>query len=84
VYTACSKYKRSKLLGEGTYGEVWSCIRTEDGKDGFAVKFVEKRDAWAISDVLREINILARLRGCPHIVHYYECFDEAARCASVA
>lgn len=73
------KYIRYKLLGQGSYGEVWSCIRMEDDCDGFAVKFVEKRDAWVVSDVLREINILSRLRDCPHIVHYIECFDEESR-----
>lgn len=46
-----SHYIKYMLLGEGMYGEVWSCIRVADNKDGFAVKFLEKRCVCTIAVV---------------------------------
>eukprot|EP00123_Amoebidium_parasiticum_P012350 comp21298_c0_seq1/m.29099 comp21298_c0_seq1/g.29099 ORF comp21298_c0_seq1/g.29099 comp21298_c0_seq1/m.29099 type:complete len:818 (-) comp21298_c0_seq1:194-2647(-) len=73
------KYGRIEMLGQGSFGTVWSCMLMATGQEGFAAKVVERKNRWVDSDVEREISVLSRLRGCPQILSYIECFEEEDR-----
>lgn len=60
------------LVGQGTHGRVWRCA-LPDGRV-LALKSIQRYDSSRTVSVeaLREIRALRRLRGHPHIVHFYK------------
>lgn len=58
--------QRTKKLGSGTYGIVYKAV-TKDGKTEFAFKRnLSQTDGY--SEVMRELDILNRLRGHPRVI----------------
>ena len=53
-------YQKIKLLGEGSYGEVWQVRHKTLGKD-FAMKIIEKSPNCQVNEIKNEIEILKQL-----------------------
>ena len=67
------QYALGKTLGRGTFGKVKVAVHRHTQQQ-VAVKVLEKqriKDAGDVDRVMRELNILKRLRH-PHIVQLYE------------
>lgn len=68
-----------KVLGHGTYGQVYKAIRESDGK-AYAVKVVNlsKLSRREIEDAVNEIRIMASFTS-PFIIGFYEAFCDQKR-----
>ena len=55
-----SAYEKVKLLGEGSFGEVWLVRHKLLGKE-FALKIIEKSPYSNVNQIINEINILKTL-----------------------
>lgn len=66
-------YKRTELLGQGTYGKVYKAQHIETGKVVALKKtFLSKDDEGVPATTLREVSILRSLDS-PYVVKYVHC-----------
>jgi len=73
------KAELERELGHGGQGQVFLAVHNSSGVSR-AVKRVERRIEAADRALQRELEVMQRLRGCPHIVQVVEAFaDEKYR-----
>lgn len=65
------------MLGEGSFGKVYKATSIEEPDLAYAIKQIKKpktSDA-ALNELRREINIMQTVDH-PHIIKYYETYEE--------
>jgi len=74
-------FATGERLGGGAYASVWSCWRksplnTEEARQQFAVKIIEKIPTHSRQRCLNEVELFFKCRSNKHIIRMEETFDE--------
>eukprot|EP00756_Hemistasia_phaeocysticola_P025913 Hpha_TRINITY_DN16031_c4_g7::TRINITY_DN16031_c4_g7_i1::g.118273::m.118273 len=72
------RYKVTKLLGSGAFGNVYSAESVQNGGHEFAVKEISESDM-ACEEVVRELELMHHFRRCPHIIRLFKVLPEASK-----